>query len=70
MQGRRKQQRTFGILRIKGGIGPNEGGPKERESMELGVREGCKWVRVDQAEGNGSEKTGGICHPHTFSGKR
>lgn len=73
VQGRRKQQRIFGTLRIKGkiGQGPNGGGPKDREHG-TGGEGGCKWVRVDQAEGNGSEKTGRICQPHTctFSGKR
>lgn len=35
VQGWRRQQRIFGILRVKGETGPNGGGPKERESMKM-----------------------------------
>lgn len=67
VQGWRKQRRTFGILRIKGKLDKGQ----DRE-YKTGGEGGYKWVRVDQAEENGSEKTGGICHLHTctFSSKR
>lgn len=49
VQGRRKQQRIFGTLRIKGeiGQGPNGGGPRDREHGTGGEGDvnGSEWTK-------------------------